>query len=298
MRVLAVCALSVSVFGAVGPASARGHQAGKVSGGYQFTEGPVWSPWGTLLFSDIPADRIYEIAKKRKVYREPSGQSNGLTFDDQGRLIACEHLTRRVTRTEKDGSITVLAERYQGKRLNSPNDVVVKSDGSIYFTDPPYGVAGKDRELDFQGVYRITAKGKLELLVKDFEMPNGLCFSPDEKRLYVADSSSLRHIRVFDVAKNGALTNGRVFAKLAEGGAPDGMKVDAKGNLYSSGPGGVWVFDPSGKYLETIGCPEVPANLCWGDEDGKALYITARTGVYKVRLDAHGTLPGRGKKAK
>lgn len=283
---------------AAGCVSAEERKVEKIGSGYQFTEGPVWAPWGSLLFSDIPANRIYEVKGEARVYRAPSGQSNGLTFDQQGRLLACEHLTRRVTRTEKDGSLTVLAERYEGKRLNSPNDAVVKSDGSIYFTDPPYGVAGDKRELNFQGVYRITPNGKLELLVKDFDMPNGLCFSPDEKRLYIADSSNLRHIRVFDVAADGALANGRVFAKLAEGGVPDGMKVDVTGNLYSSGPGGVWVFDASGKHLETIGCPEVPANLCWGDEDGKGLYITARTGVYKVRLDTRGVLPGRVKRGK
>ncbi len=288
-----VCALSMAVFGAAAPATAEKHQVEKVSGGYQFTEGPVWSPWGTLLFSDIPANKIYEIGKEQKVYREPSGESNGLTFDPRGRLIACEHKNRRITRTDKDGSVTVIADRYEGKRLNSPNDVVVKSDGSIYFTDPPYGGDGTPREIDFQGVYRITPKGKVELLVKDFSMPNGLCFSPDEKRLYIGDSSNLRHIRVFDVAKDGTLTNGRVFAKVAEGGAPDGMKVDVKGNLYSSGPGGVWVFDPNGKHLETIECPETPANLCWGGEDGKTLYITAKTSVYKLRLDVGGKLVGR-----
>ncbi len=146
----------------------------KVSGGYQFTEGPVWTPWGTLLFSDIPANRIYEMGKKTSVYREPSGNSNGLAFDLQGRLIACEHSTRRITRTEKDGSLTVLAERFQGKRLNSPNDAVVKSDGSIYFTDPPYGINEDQQELDFQGVYRISPDGRLDLLVNDFDLESAI----------------------------------------------------------------------------------------------------------------------------
>jgi gluconolactonase len=284
----------IIIFGplAVCCTASEGYKVEKIASGYQFTEGPVWTPWGTLLFSDIPANRIYEIGNGQKIYREPSGQSNGLTFDLQGRLIACEHANRRVTRTEKNGSITVLADSYQGKRLNSPNDVVVKSDGSIYFTDPPYGVDEKDRELDFQGVYRITPKGKLELLIKDFKMPNGLCFSPDEKLLYIADSSNLRHIRVFDVLKDGTLANGRVFAKVGQGGVPDGMKVDLKGNLYVTGPGGVWVFDPSGKHIDTIETPETPANCAWGDKDGKTLYITARTSVYKVRLDVGGR-PGR-----
>lgn len=264
----------------------------KVVGNLQFTEGPVWTPWKTLLFSDIPANRIYELSDngRLKIYREPSGNSNGLTFDKQGRLIACEHSTRRVTRTEKDGTIVVLAERYQGKRLNSPNDVVVKSDGSIYFTDPTYGIKKEDQELGFQGVYRIRPEGQLELLVDDFKMPNGLCFSPDEKQLYVADSSELAHIRVFDVTPDGKLTNSRIFAKTSGPGGPDGMKVDVNGNLYVAGPGGVWIFDSAGKQIDLIKTPEVPANLAWGDEDGKTLYITARTSIYKVRLDVGGKL--------
>lgn len=264
----------------------------KVVSGLQFTEGPVWSPRNTLFFTDIPANRIYELTQdgQLKIYREPSGNANGLTFDKQGRLIACEHSNRRVTRTEKDGTVTVLADRYQGKRLNSPNDVVVKSDGSIYFTDPTYGIKKEEQELDFQGVYRIRPDGQLELLVRDFKMPNGLCFSPDEKRLYIADSSELAHIRVFDVNPDGSLSNGRIFAKTTGPGGPDGMKVDLNGNLYVAGPGGVWIFNPEGKKIDIISTPEVPANLAWGDEDGKTLYITARTSVYKVRLAVGGKL--------
>ncbi len=265
----------------------------KVSDGYKFTEGPVWSMSGTLLFSDIPADRIYELKPKKSVYREPSGKSNGLTLDLQGRLIACEHGNRRVSRTEKNGSITVIAAGYRGKKLNSPNDVVVKSDGAIYFTDPTYGIGPDQMELGFQGVYRVKPGGSPELLVKDFVQPNGLCFSPDEKLLYIADSSDLRHIRVFDVDKDGKLKNGRVFAKIDQAGpGPDGLKVDKRGRLYAAGPGGVWVFDPSGRHAATIAVPEIPANLAWGDADGKTLYITARTSVYKVRLPIGGDLPG------
>jgi gluconolactonase len=266
----------------------------KISDGYKFTEGPVWSMSDTLLFSDIPSNKIYELATQSRVFRDPSGNSNGLTLDNDGRLIACEHGNRRVTRTEKDGSITVLAHSYQGKPLNSPNDVVVKSDGSIYFTDPTYG--GHKNELGFQGVYRIRQDGSLDLLVRDFVQPNGLCFSPDEKLLYIADSSDLRHIRVFEVTKDGTLTNGRVFAKIdSDKGVPDGMKVDTRGKLYVTGPGGVWVFDKSGKHIETIAVPETPANLAWGDKDGKTLYITARTSIYKVRAKVGGQLPGRKK---
>jgi len=279
-----------------GNVSAGEYKVEKVSGDYKFTEGPVWSPWGTLLFSDIPANRIYEIAasgRQAKVYREPSGNSNGLTFDREGRLIACEHSNRRVTRTDKDGKITAIAERFEGKRLNSPNDVVVASDGSIYFTDPTYGIKKEDQEIAFQGVYRIKPDGKLELLAKDFDQPNGLCFSPDEKRLYVADSTELRHIRVFDVKPDGTLTGGAEFAKVGPGGAPDGIKVDKSGNLLSTGPGGIWMFDPTGKHIDTIPVPETPANCGWGDADGKTLYITARTSIYKVRWPAGGKLPGR-----
>ena len=276
--------------------SAGEYKVERVPGDYKFTEGPVWSPWGTLLFSDIPANRIYEIAASgQKVYGEPSGNSNGLTFDREGRLIACEHGNRRVSRTERDSKITVMADRFEGKRLNSPNDVVVKSDGSIYFTDPTYGIKKEEQELDFQGVYRIKPDGKLEVLVKNFKMPNGLCFSPDEKKLYIADSTELRHVRVFDVKPDGTLTGGTVFAKVGPGGAPDGMKVDNSGNLLSTGPGGIWIFDPTGKHIDTIPTPETPANCGWGDADGKTLYITARTSLYKVRLPVGGELPGRSK---
>lgn len=266
----------------------------KISGGYKFTEGPVWSMSGTLLFSDIPANRIYELKPEKKVFRDPSGNSNGLTLDRQGRLIACEHGNRRVSRTEKDGSITVIAASYRGKKLNSPNDAVVKSDGCVYFTDPTYGIRPEQKELGFQGVYRVKPGSPPELLVKDFVQPNGLCFSPDEKLLYIADSSDLRHIRVFDVTKDGRLANGRVFARIpVSGPGPDGMKVDKQGRLYAAGPDGVWVFEPSGKHVGTIAVPETPANLAWGDADGKTLYITARTSIYKTRLRTGGVLPGR-----
>lgn len=265
----------------------------KISSGYKFTEGPVWSMSGTLLFSDIPANRIYELKPEKHVFRDPSGGSNGLTLDLQGRLIACEHGNRRVSRTEKDGSVTVIAASYRGKKLNSPNDVVVKSDGSIYFTDPTYGIKPEQNELGFQGVYRVKPGSPPVLLVKDFVQPNGLCFSPDEKLLYIADSSDLRHIRVFDVNKDGRLANGRVFAAIPERGpGPDGMKVDKQGRLYAAGPNGVWVFDPSGRHIGTISVPETPANLAWGDADGKTLYITARTSIYKARLQTGGVLPG------
>jgi len=284
------CGLALGSTGVMGRCD--GWKVERLPGTYKFTEGPVWTPWGTLIFSDTPADRIYEIAfgpdgrvKEPNVYREPSGGSNGLTFDKQGRLIACEHFNRRVTRTEKDGKITVLADKYEGKRLNSPNDVVVKSDGTIYFTDPSYGIKPEQQELAFKGVYRIKTDGKLELLVKDFDMPNGLCFSPDEARLYIADSSSRRHIRVFKVGKDGTLSGGEVVFTFPNTGVPDGMKIGPNGELFSSGPGGVWIFDSDGKHLQTIPVPETPANLAWGNKDKTVLYITARTGVYRATVN-------------
>jgi len=263
----------------------------QIATGFQFTEGPVWHPDGYLLFSDIPANVIAKWKPDSKVetFREPSGNSNGLTYDRQGRLIACEHGNRRVSRTEPDGTVVTLADRYQGKRLNSPNDVVVKSDGSIYFTDPPYGVQPDQRELDFQGVYRLASDGTLTLLVDDFDRPNGLAFSPDETILYI-DDTTRRHVRAFDVQPDGTLKNGRIFAELKSDktGGPDGMKVDVNGNVYVTGPGGTWGFDATGKHLGTIVTPENPANCAFGGKDNKTLYITARTSVYCVKLNVPG----------
>jgi sugar lactone lactonase YvrE len=261
----------------------------KVLGGFQFTEGPVWHPDGYLLFSDIPANTIYHWtpgSSEAVVFRSPSGHSNGLTLDSQDRLLACEH-DRRVSRTERDGTVAGIATHYQDRRLNSPNDIVVKSDGSIYFTDPPYGLPGQSegKELDWNGVYRLAPDGTLTLLDDSFERPNGLAFSPDERTLYV-DDSYRDHIRAFDVQRDGTLANGRVFADLSDpaaGGVPDGMKVDVQGNVYCTGPGGIWVLSPEGETLGRIEVPEQPANLAWGDRDYQTLYITARTGVYRVR---------------
>lgn len=294
-----------------------------VATGFQFTEGPVYSPDGTLYFSDIPANAIYKWAPQlgASIYRRPSGYdgppapegsfvgSNGLTLDKQGRLIICEHGNRRLTRLEKDGKLTVLADRYQGKRLNSPNDVVVKSDGSIYFTDPPYGLAKQDedpaKELKFNGVYRLGPDGSLTLLTTELTRPNGLAFSPDEKYLYVANSDAARKIWMrYDVKPDGTLGSGSVFYDATsnkEEGAPDGMKVDVKGNLFCTGPGGIWVLSPEGKHLGTIRVPQVPANLAWGKyanthfeapltqgDKADTLYITARTGLYRIRLATSG----------
>ena len=270
-----------------------GAQVEKIASGFQFTEGPLWIPDGYLLFSDIPADTIYKHGpgSGHEVFLKPSGHSNGLTLDRQGRLLICEH-DRRVIRLEKDGTKTVLAEFYDGKRLNSPNDIVVKTDGAIYFTDPPYGLPDRTegKELDYCGVYRIGTDGSITLLDDSIPLPNGLAFSPDERTLYVDDSGSAT-VYAFDVKEDGMLTNKRVFAELdsTEGkGAADGMKVDVDGNLFSTGPGGISVIDPSGNRYGIIVCPEVPSNLAWGDSDYKTLYITARTGVYRVRVKTGG----------
>jgi len=267
----------------------------QVATGFGFTEGPVWCK-DYLLFSDIPRNRIVRWRMRSEgpeitTFRSPSGNSNGLALDKSGRLITCEHSTRRVTRTEVDSSVSVLAERYEGRRLNSPNDVVVRSDGSIYFTDPPYGLKNFDtwKELSFNGVYRFAPDGKLVLLADDFDRPNGLAFSPDESVLYINDTSRV-HIRAFDVSPDGNLSNGRVLIDMqsSETGAPDGMKVDEKGNIYCTGPGGLWVIDSNGQCLGRIMLPEIPSNLAWGDTDRRSLYITARSSIYRLRLAVPG----------
>jgi gluconolactonase len=269
----------------------------QLASGFEFTEGPIWMPGGYLLFSDIPADRIYKWTPEggTEVWRAPSGNSNGLTIDRSGRLIACEHGNRRVSRTEDDGSVVALASSYQGGRLNSPNDVVVKSDGSIYFTDPPYGIDAEPerREQACNGVYRIGPEGDLELLADDFDRPNGLAFSPDESTLYI-DDSPRRHVRAFDVRADGTLANSRILADMdhPQPGSPDGMKVDVEGHLYVAGATGVWVFEPDGTRLGVIVTPERPSNCAWGDDDRKSLYITARTSLYRVRVQVPGLAPG------
>jgi gluconolactonase len=263
----------------------------RLATGYQFTEGPIWMLEGFLLFSDIPASRIYRWSTNEgsSVWRFPSGNSNGLTRDLDGRLIACEHGNRRVTRTERDGSVVSIADRFEGGRLNSPNDVVLKSGGAIYFTDPPYGIQPEQREQPYNGVYRISPDGSMSLVADDFERPNGLAFSPDESILYI-DDSYYRHIRAFDVRADGSLANSRVIGSMdhPQPGSPDGMKVDTEGNLYVTGATGVWVFEPDGTRLGVIVPPERPANCAWGDEDRKTLYITAQTSLYRVRVKVPG----------
>ena len=261
-----------------------------VAEGLGFTEGPVWHPDGYLLFSDIPNSRIHRWRDGRlAVYREPSGQSNGLTLDIAMRLVACEHENRRVS-IERTDTAAAIASSYEGKRLNSPNDVVVRSDGRVFFTDPPYGITEEQRELPFNGVFTIEPSGGLTLLATDFDRPNGLSFSPDERTLYIADTNR-NHVRAFDVAADGTLSNGRVFVTVREEGRPDGMKVDTEGRLYVCAKT-VQVFAPDGRPLGVIDCPQMPANCTWG-EDGSTLFITARTAVYKTHIAATGIAPFR-----
>jgi len=286
-----IVALLVLVAGGCGAAEksvSRG-RVKEIGAGFQFTEGPVWHPDGVLLFTDIPANTIYRLAPwddEPVVYRRPSGHANGLAFDAQGQLVACEHGNRRVSTTGRSGPET-LVDSYRGKRLNSPNDLVIRSDGSIYFTDPPYGVSEEERELDFQGVYRIAPDGdELSLLSKNFARPNGIVLSPDESSLYVADTGKNR-VRAFDVQPDGGISNGRLFAR-AKNLHPDGMAMDVKGNLYVAGGGGVHVFGPGGDHLEEIETNLQPTNVAFGGADRRVLYVTARSELYKVPVTNRG----------
>ena len=284
----------------------------KLAGGFLFTEGPVWAGDGYLLFSDPNGNTIYRWSPDGQVsvFRTKSGYagfdvgeygqpgSNGLTLDRESRLTINEHGNRRVTRLEKNGQITVLADRYQGKRLNSPNDLVYRSDGSLYFTDPPFGLPklfdDPRKELPFSGVFRIT-DGRLQLLTTDLTGPNGLAFSPDEKYLYVGDWDPKKKVLMrYEVSADGTLRGGRVFFDMTDApgeDALDGVKVDRQGNVYVSGPGGLWILSAQGKSLGTIRGPEHPHNMAWGDDDGRTLYLTAQTGLYRIRLNVQGIRP-------
>jgi gluconolactonase len=283
----------------------------KLADGFAFTEGPIWTREGELLFSDPNTNVIYQWSAERgvTVFRTSSGfegdiseyhqpGSNGLTLDPEGRLTVCQHGNRRVIRIESDGKETVLADRYEGKRLNSPNDLVYRSDGTLYFTDPPFGLPkvydDPHKELPYSGVFCL-ARGTLKLVSIDLQGPNGLAFSPDEKYLYVDDWDEQKKVVMrYEVRPDGALANGKVFFDMTSAPgeeALDGLKVDRRGNLYVSGPGGVWIISPTGKHLGTMRGPELPANFAWGDADGRGLYMTARTGLYRVRLGVAGIRP-------
>jgi gluconolactonase len=239
---------------------------------------------GFLIFSDIPANQMkrWDAKNGLSTFREPSNGANGNTLDGQGCLITAEQSGRRVSRTGPDGKVETLVDSFEGHKLNSPNDVVVKADGSIWFTDPDYGLAGRPKEQSGNFVYRLDPKTKrLEAVVKDFDKPNGLCFSPDERRLYIADSGKPRHIRVFDVRPDGTLTDRGVFVKIDKGG-PDGIRADAAGRIWTSSGDGAQVFSPEGKLLVRILLPESGANLGFGGKDGRTLFVTARTSLYSV----------------
>jgi gluconolactonase len=273
--------------------------------GFTFTEGPIWNPDGDfLLFSDMPGDtrRRWDESNGVQVIMSPSNKGNGMTLDADGRLLVCEHTTSSVVRMDPDGKNSnreVLASHYQGKELNSPNDIIVKSDGSIYFTDPTYGRwpgfgIERECELDFRGVYRLAAGGgDPQLLVDDFGEPNGLCFSPDESLLYINDTPNA-NIRVFDVGADGTIGNGRMFAEgigdgdLAKGGLVDGMKCDEQGNIWVTGPDGVWVFASHGEHLGIVKIPESVGNITFGGPDWNWLFVPATTSLYRVQTKVAG----------
>jgi gluconolactonase len=294
--------------------------------GFSWTEGPVWIPAGYLLFAEIPSNSIRKWSPRVgvSVFMQPSGWkestpytghepgSNGMTLDSRGRLTVAGHAQRDVWRLEQmnpKAQVTVLADTYQGKRLNSPNDLVYKSDGTLYFTDPPYGLPKLDsdstKQLTFSGVYRLPGalnhkpgappdRAQLQLLTKDLPRPNGICFSPDEKYLYVNNSEPKKLWMRYTVKADGTLTDGKVFFDASSDkrvGAPDGMKVDQSGNLYSAGPGGVWIISPEGKHIGTLDIPERVGNVAWGGADHKTLYVAASSSIYRITLKIPGVYP-------
>ncbi len=270
-----------------------------VGGGFLFLEGPIWHPVENhLTFSDIPGNEMFRLGADGNLtsFRQPSDMANGNTYDAEGRMISCQHANSRVTRTEHDGSITVLATHFEGRELNSPNDVVVRRDGLIYFTDPTYGRMDyfgveRDCEMDCQGVYCVTPDGKIiTQLANDFGQPNGLCFSLDQTKLYVNDTDK-KHIRVFDIAPDGTATGGDIWVEVSTGtgdGHPDGMKIDSLGNVYCTGPGGVHVIAPDGVTLGVIRMKEFTANFAWGGADLKDLYFTSSTSLYRIKVRTAG----------
>jgi gluconolactonase len=263
--------------------------------GFGFTEGPVWDPSGFVYVSDEEINKIYRVYPDgHKEELISLGDPDGNTYDLNRKLLDCASVLRAIIRIEPDGKYKILADRFEGKRFNSPNDVVIGPDGAIYFTDPTLDLpSGEKQEIPFQGVYRLDAAGEVRLLTKELTQPNGLAFSPDGKKFYVDDSKE-RNIRVYDLQPDGTLSNGRIFASEAgppKSGVPDGMKVDREGNLYVTGPEGIWVWSPTGEHLGTIAMPEQPANLAWGDPDYGTLYITATKSVYKLRTNTQGFVP-------
>lgn len=283
---------------------APGAELERIATGFKFTEGPLWDPAsGALLFSDIPANRICSLDGRGEVnvVREPSGKSNGLTWDPSGCLVACEHAGRRVSITDHEGAVQTLVDRYERRRLNSPNDLVFRSDGTLYFSDPPYGLSspmGEEaaQEQPISGLYLLrSGESECRLAAGGWDRPNGLAFSPDESYLYVADTPRYL-IRRFRVEADGSLTDPEDFAsfKGEEGaGRPDGMKVTEEGVLFVTGPGGLWILSPEGDRLGRIRMPEKAANCAWGERDGSTLYIAASTSIYRIATRTRGILPPR-----
>ena len=273
-------------------------EAERLASGFVFTEGPLWHSEGFYYFVDVRASKFYRLKPggAAELLRENTGEGNGTTFDPQGTLVICEGGNRRLTRWPADGKFAgseVLIDRFDGKRLNRPNDVVCKSDGSIWFTDPGLRVPIKEREQETAAVYRVAPDGNVSKIA-DFEYPNGLAFSPDERTLYVANTRFAMYIHAIELDGAGNMVRRRIFADMSSDekeGVPDGMKVDVEGRVYCTGPGGTWVFAPSGEKLGVIKTPEVPANLCFGGPDMKTLFFTARTSIYSLRVKIPG-LPG------
>lgn len=288
---------------------APGTAVEKIASGFQFTEGPLWRPDGHLWFSDVSGNVLRSLTATGTVdvlIRNAGGESNappgafvgpnGMTADKDGSVLLCQHTNRRIVRVGSDLRTTVYLDRFEGKRFNSPNDLVFRADGSLYFTDPPFGLPKQDqdaaKELPFNGVFRY-ANHRLQVVIRDLPRPNGIAFSPDGNTLYVSNSAEKRYWMVYKVAPDGSVSGGRTLLDVSSDpnpDVPDGMKVDSKGNLYAAGPGGVWVLSPEGKHLGTIRLPETVANCAWGD-DGRSLYITASSSVYRVHLSVRGEAP-------
>ena len=270
----------------------------KLASGFKFIEGPVWTnaEGGYLIFSDIPANQLikWTAGNGATVFRPSSNGTNGNTRDGQGRLVSAEHIARRISRTAQDGSVVTVVDKFDGKSFNSPNDIVVSSQGLVWFTDPDYGLPqGQKKEQEGNFVYRVDPASKqITAVSRDFDKPNGLCFSPDEKKLYIADSGKPHHIRVFDVKEDGNLERGKVFCTIDRGG-PDGIRCDADGRIWSSAGDGVHVFATDGSLLGKILVPETPANLCFGGADGKTLFITARSSLYRIATNVVGAGAGK-----
>jgi gluconolactonase len=270
----------------------------KVAGGFGFTEGPVWNPRGFPYFSDSNNNKVLRVYPGGRVETVLEiGDPDGSTFDAQGRFVTTASILRAVIRLDADGKYQVLADRYNGKKFNTPNDIVLGPDGALYFTDPTLDLPkGQKQELPYQGVYRLGTDGSVRVLTTDLTQPNGLAFSPDGKLLYI-DDTERKDIRVYDVGSEAELKNGRLFGKEeGENGVPDGMRVDVEGNLFVTGPSGIWVWDAEGNHLATISLPETAANLAWGNADYRTLYITASTSVYRLKTKTRGFEPGPSRK--